>query len=54
MRLAIIQMRGSVARNHIFSLKWIYYGPKMDILDYWGTLIYILIYFYILSMDKYL
>ena len=29
----------TVAINYIFSLKWIYYGQKQDILDYWGTLI---------------
>ena len=29
-----------LARNDIFSLKWRYYGPKEDILDYWGTLIF--------------
>ena len=27
-----------VARNYIFSFKWWYYGPKRDILQYWGTL----------------
>ena len=29
-----------VARNDIFSLIWRCYGPKPDILDYWGTIIY--------------
>ena len=29
-------MRGSVARNYIFGLIWRRYGPKRDILDYWG------------------
>ena len=35
-----LEMRGSVARNGIFSIKWRYYGPKMDILDYCGTPIF--------------
>ena len=29
---------GSVARNYIFSLIWRCYGPKRDILDYWGKI----------------
>ena len=33
MRLVSLQMRGSVARNYIFSLIWRYYVPKRDILD---------------------
>ena len=33
----------TVARNDIFSLKWRHYGPKGDILDYWGTLIFLFI-----------
>ena len=41
-----------VARKNIFSLKWRYYGPKRDILDYRGTLIFCLLPFYILSMNK--
>ena len=41
-----------VERNDIFSLKWRYYGPKQDILEYWGTLIYFLLSYYILSMIK--
>ena len=28
MWLVSLQMRGSVARNEIFSLQWRYYGPK--------------------------
>ena len=32
--------RAGIARNDILSLKWIYYGPKRDILDYWETLIF--------------
>ena len=52
MRLLSLQMRGIVARNDIFGLKWRYYGPKWDILDYWGTLIFCLLLYYILSMDK--
>ena len=52
MRLVILQMRGSVARNYIFSIIWICYGPKRDILDYWGTILYYLLSYYILSKDK--
>ena len=52
MRLVSLQMRGSVARNDIFSLKWRYYGPKRDILDYWVTLIFCLLSYYVLLMDK--
>ena len=33
-----------VARNDIFSHRWIYYGPKRDILDYWETLIFCLLF----------
>ena len=33
-------MRGSVEINGIFGLKCINYGPKWDILDYWGTIIF--------------
>ena len=35
-----IKILYSVARNGIFSLKWIHDGPTGDILDYWGTLIF--------------
>ena len=52
MRLISLHMRGGVARNDIFSLKKIYYGPKQDILDYWKTLIFCLLSYYILPMDK--
>ena len=38
MRLVSLHMRGSVARNYIFSLIWRCYGPKRDILDCWGTI----------------
>ena len=37
MRLVSLHVRGSVAKNYIFSIIWRYYGPKRDILDYWGT-----------------
>ena len=40
MRLVSLQMRVSVTRNDIFSIKWRYYGPKRDILDYMGALIF--------------
>ena len=54
MRFVSLQMRGSVERNDIFSLNCICYGPKRDILDYWGTLIFRLLSYYIISKDKYL
>ena len=38
--------------NDILSLKLIYYGPKSDILDYWGTPIFCLLPCCILSKDK--
>ena len=38
-----------VERNDIFGLKWIYYGPKRDILDYWETLIFCLLSHHILG-----
>ena len=41
-----------VARNYIFSLIWRCYGPIRDILDYWATIIYCLLSYYILSKDK--
>ena len=42
----------SVARNYIFSIIWRCYVPKRDILDYWGTIIYCLLSYYILLKDK--
>ena len=41
-----------VARNEIFGLNWRWYGPKRDILDYQGTLIFFLLSYYILSKGK--
>ena len=41
-----------VDRNYIFSLIWRCYGPKRDILDYWGTILYCFLSYYILSKDK--
>ena len=41
-----------VARNYIFSLIWRCYGLKRVILDYWGTNIFCLLSYYILSKDK--
>ena len=52
MRMVSLHMRGSVARNYIFGLIWRCYGPKRDILDYWGTILYCLLSYYILSKDK--
>ena len=52
MRLVSLQMRASITINYIFSLIWRCYGPKQDILDYWGTIIYCLLSYYILLEDK--
>ena len=52
MHLVSLNIRGSVEKNDIFSLKWIYYGQKWGILDYRETLIFCLLSSYILSMDK--
>ena len=41
-----------VVRNYIFSIIWTCYGPKWDILDYWGTILYCLLSYYILLKDK--
>ena len=41
-----------VARNYIFSLILICYGPKRDIFDYWGTNIFSILSYYILLKDK--
>ena len=52
MRLVKLDMRINVAINDVFSIDWICYGPKQDILDYWGTLIFRILSYYILSIDK--
>ena len=52
MRLVSLYMRVSVSRNYIFSLNWRCYGPKQDVLDYWGTLIFCILSYYVLLMDK--
>ena len=52
MRLVSLQMRGSLSRNYIFSLIWRCYGPKRDILDYWGTIRFCLLSYYILLKYK--
>ena len=39
MQLVSLKMRGSVAVNGIFGLKWRHDGLKGDILEYWGTLV---------------
>ena len=52
MRFLSLHIRGSVARNDIFGINWRSYGPKRDILEYWGTLIICILSYYILSMDK--
>ena len=41
-----------VATNYIFNLIRRCYGRKQDILDYWGTILYCLLSYYILSKDK--
>ena len=41
-----------VVINDILGINWRCYGPKRDILDYWGTLIFRILSYYILSMDK--
>ena len=40
MRLVRLHMRGSITRNFNFGLKWMHCGPKGDILDYFGQLIF--------------
>ena len=35
-----------VERDYIFSIFWRCYAPKRDILDYWGTIIFCLLYYY--------
>ena len=52
MQLVSLQTKGSVARNYIFSLIWRCYGPKQDILDYWGKNIVYIFSYYILSKDN--
>ena len=42
-----------VARNDIFSLQWISYVPTWVSLDNWGTLIFCLLSYYIISKDKF-
>ena len=49
MRLTSLQTRGIVAINEIFSNICIHYVPKGGVLDYWGTLKYCLLSYYILS-----
>ena len=39
-----------VDRNDIFGLKWRYYGTKQDILEYWGTFIFV--YYPIISYQR--
>ena len=52
MRLVSLQTIKSVARNYMFGLIWRRYGPKQDILDHWGIIIFLLLSYYILSNDK--
>ena len=50
MRLVSLQMRGGVARDYIFSLIWRCYGPKLDIVNYWGQTQFV--YYPIISYRK--
>ena len=52
MRLVILHMRGSVAINGIFSLKWRYYGLKEYIWTIKEYFYFFIIITYILSRDK--
>ena len=54
MQLVSLHMRGSEARNDIFSIIWRCYDLKQDILDYRVTIIFCLLYYYILSKGKFL
>ena len=49
MRPESLHTRGIAAINEILSIKYRYYGPKGDILDYWITLISCLLSYYIIS-----
>ena len=42
----------NVTRNYILSFIWRCYGLKRYILEYWGTIIFCLLSYYILSKDK--
>ena len=44
--------RVTVERNDIFGLNWRFYGLKQVILDFWVTLIFGILSYYIQSMDK--
>ena len=48
----LISLHSEQARNYIFSLILRCYGPKRDILDNWGTIIFCLLSYYILLRDK--
>ena len=50
--LYVVQSMAGVAINYIFGPIWRCYGPKQDILDYWGTIMFCLLSYYILSKDK--
>ena len=47
-----MQYEVSLTRNYIIHIIWRHYGPKLDILDHWGTIIFGLLYYYILLKDK--
>ena len=51
MWLVSVQMRGSVARNDIFCLKWRYDCPKQHILDYCGNTSFF-VYYSIISYQS--
>ena len=50
MLLVSLQMRGSVAREYIFSLIWRFYSLKRYIFDYRGTIIFF--YYPIISYQR--
>ena len=51
MQLVRLQTRCSLSINDVLRITWICYSPKRDILDYWETLIFCLLSYYILSKD---
>ena len=54
MRLVSLHMRGISATNDILSIKWRYYDPEQNILNYWEKLLFYLLSYYILLMDNFL
>ena len=50
--VSLIDYLSIVARNYIFSLICICFSPKRNVLDYWGTIIFCILSYFILSKDK--